>query len=739
MPQITNEEGSTFLRGLLTWAIAVVVLLVLIIAFLPQFLVIGMSGYSGPEPESDARHISAPTVVDDAIWGPVNEERLVVRFDAMLTSIGNEEAGRLEQMAHAAATDGNPQFVVVGFGDEGLPDDQASALGQTRAEAVRSYLLSRGIAEDQIELTTSVYSTVPSEPAVVVARVPSMLRQLKRSYVWNSWVHDYEGDWLTPRRSLAAQSRYSVVVDLSQLEYEGDAVDTTRISKDFSEKLQSVAASGARKLVLTAIVLTDERLERVSDEPLTLEIDLTRLRAGVIDELPQTLPLVHLRDEAAPSNALLGRLMFDIQTSNAPGWASFGLSLWHDGRPFDELTFQRCISDRGGHCSDPRPDAPTLAGTELFEVAHDRAPQRPAAALHLVTLSSRLTAGVFSVAAPAHEGGQSTYLVWRIPHGAGQLASALENAQTRFMQAHQSRDATGREFANILFPTGQEDAAKARAELMQFVPVGQAPNIFPDDRPQLFVRYLHSETGPGAAYPLYPMALINLGRSPDDFLGFSAEIVSPLFEQSYGKTACPKRWAILTPRQTLGDPIDGAMPEFNRRFMGEDDLRLRVGAGFAQLFSSMATFSQWLETPREQMRDEATVLATVSHHSKDALYFTTAEQFPAANVGGGFGQDSIALLSGCSTGRPGPGGFVNKLNKAGFRSIVATSTGIESSLAGAMLESIAAQLENASEPLTVSDALRRAQNALYPRFKEAVLSFVVVGNPDAQLCSPLPE
>lgn len=735
MPTNRHDEQRFWPRSVLTWAIAIGVLLLLITIFLPSLMVMGVTGYFSPEPDPMVRHLAEPSAVADEYWGPETEAPMVVRFEAMMASIDHAEAGRLEQLAQAAATEGDPRFVVVGFGDEGLPDEQAYALGQTRAEAVRSYLLSRGIAEEQIELATSVDSVAPSESVAVVARVPKAPKNVARSYVWNSWVHDYDGDWLAPRSSLALQSRYSVVVDLSSLQYEATGIDTTRISREFSEKLQKVAASGARSLTLTAIVITDDRLQRLTDEPLTLEIDLAKLRAA-LPEGPQTIELATLREETTAGH-LLGRLMFDIQTSNTPGWASFGLSLWHEGRPFDELTFQRCIADQAGRCLDPRPAAPTLAGTELFEVAHDRAPERPAAAMHLVTLSDHLTVGVFSVAA-AERGNPPDYLIWRIRQGAKALGNALENAQTRFMQATQSRDVTGREFANLIWPIGQQDADTVRAALLQFIPPAAKHTVFAQDRPQLFVRYLHSESA-GSVYPLYPMALINLGRSPHDFLGSSAEIVSPLFEQSYGRTVCPKHWAILSPRQTLGDPIDSAMPEFSNRFMGEDDMRLRVGQGFAQLFSNISDFTRWLEAPRDRRREHAIVLATVSHHSKDALYFTPAEQVAAANVVAGFGQDSIALLSGCSTGLPGPGGFVGRLNKAGFHSIVATNTGIESRLAGAMLEAIATQLETAPEPLSVSEVLRRAQRDLYPHYHEAVLSFVVVGNPDALLCPPVSE
>ncbi|HET6584926.1 MAG TPA: OmpA family protein, partial [Nannocystaceae bacterium] len=108
------------------------------------------------EAEVDARRAIdrlAPIarVDDDAqrIVITMSDDELFTASDATLSAVAR---ARLDRVAEALAAQGDDKaFVVTGYTDARGSDEADQRLSQRRAEAVRSYLVSRGVRSDAIE------------------------------------------------------------------------------------------------------------------------------------------------------------------------------------------------------------------------------------------------------------------------------------------------------------------------------------------------------------------------------------------------------------------------------------------------------------------------------------------------------------------------------------------------------------------------------------------------------------
>jgi hypothetical protein len=161
------------------------------------------------------------------------------------------------------------------------------------------------------------------------------------------------------------------------------------------------------------------------------------------------------------------------------------------------------------------------------------------------------------------------------------------------------------------------------------------------------------------------------------------------------------------------------------------------------LFASISDFASWIGPDRDSQEYmtgyPASLLTTVTHHAEDSLYFVEGDPVAARNLTATFQPNSIAVLAGCTTGQPGPGSFVHQLNQAGFRTVIATSTGVDGSVAGRFVNTMMSELESAGS-LTMADLFARTQRTLHSSdglaAKHSILSFTLLGNPDVELCLP---
>jgi len=531
-------------------------------------------------------------------------------------------------------------------------------------------------------------------------------------------------------------------LDLAAYVYKQDGVDAREVRRSFRRVLQEAIDEGEPKLMLQVLVLTDHRLSLAGSRVHELEIDLRRIRNYWRTHPAQAsreVTLDALRADPDP-DWRFANVTFDISTGATTGWASLGLSLWHEGRPLDEIIVRRCITHNDAECSDADTNAGAdIGGSDLLDIAQDRSARRPAAALLFVALAPDSVVGVFSQGSMSEPG--TGPHVWNLASDSLEFLRNLASSQEQFFNATEARHRIGEAITKQLFPPlgdGNEEARAAFNALNEFVGRTRQNEKFAEDRPQLFVRMLRSSN---EQVPMYPVSLMNFDGTDEEFLGYWVEIVSPLRHQRYGTTPCPVEWQMLIPWDQKDADLVEASKELDALIEDSFIPTLRVGSRLIRPFIDIGSFSDFIGPPIASATSTQvhprTFLATVSHHGMNSLQFTSGSPVSAANFSRPFGQDSIAVLAGCSTGNPGPGSIVDQLNQANFNSIVVTNTGVSGSLAGAMVRSMVDQLETApSEGVAISELLRRSQRSLLPRFKEEVLNFIVVGNPDALVCHP---
>src|SRR5271155_5889483 len=104
--------------------------------------------------------------------------------------------------------------------------------------------------------------------------------------------------------------------------------------------------------------------------------------------------------------------------------------------------------------------------------------------------------------------------------------------------------------------------------------------------------------------------VVQIADQPPDFLGFQFRLETPLESQDYRPAqTCVSNWVMLLP------PEDSELA----------NVRDRVGAHLLQwqntrvIFANIPHFRDWARNTNEP--SPSTVLATLSHHDRDRLYF----------------------------------------------------------------------------------------------------------------------
>lgn len=703
-----------------------------------------LQGMPPPPPPDGDRYIESETLDGSASsgWTSESSDALVVFENERGSDFDTSELDRiLTKYSVSSFLGPNYSLLVTSYPVEDA-DAVALAEADRRATLVRDYIVSQGFAPERV--STVGHGEVPvdwNSPDRIV-RVKIEKQESRLSYYWNTWTHPSDASWLEPSQELEPDSSYGIVIDLSAFEYGRKDVDSYGVEKRFAGLVREQAAQGKATLELEVVLVTDGKLKVAAGErPQKLVIDLERIRQLEKGTPTQPTSVFDSLAEDPRPGWVFGRLRFAVETTKERGWTSFGLSFWHKARPFDELVFQRCVGEIGSSDCDPakRPNGTSFGGGELFEVARDSSQSRPDAALHLIELSGDKLVGVFARNKPGEHAALDSYVVWSIPRGAADFAQSFEDLQARVPQAVDAPIRIGEGFTNLVFPQRQPDADRALEALKLFLAETAPESAFGPNRPILFVRMLSNL---GVSTPLYPLGLLNVGGEKLDFLGYRTQIQSPLAEQGYGKRPCPNTWEMLLPMNSSDRPLASARMAFAKRVVGIKASELQLGATSIPIVTAIGDFANWIGPRRGSAEYKsgypATVLTTVSHHSDDSLYFTVADPILAENVTANFQGDSIAILAGCTTGQPGPGGFVHQLNQAGFRTVIATSTGVDGELAGAVVNAMAAELESAGGPLAIGELFARTQRALHESgaFSHSVLSLTLVGNPEAEICLP---
>ena len=631
---------------------------------------------------------------------------------------------------------------LVAQADTDVLGDTATLQGELRADAVRSFLQESGVPSDMIDTIDAAAArragieTQPAEPGVTV-----VIGQRTVPYYWNMWPQPKNADWLTPVVALSPGTEYTMHVDLSHVAYDFRGVDYVKVRQEFAQLVAEAKRVGKVELVLDPVLLTDRRFFTTPAHVLEkIKIDLQHVQEFELGAKPRDpdATLAALEDEASP-DFLISRIVFELETTAARGWASFGLSFWHKGRPFDELIFHRCVGRVADCPESERPSGTSLGGSELFDLTSDTSSRRPDAALHLIELSERQVVGVFARNTTEEAAEFQNYHVWNLDLPTDELLEHMHHLQESFGKATKNPVSVGKALTNLILPRSS-DADNARSAVLAFLNEHPYTMPFAENRPTLFVRFLRNRSGED---PLFPIGLLNLSNDDSGFLGYRTLIHTPLNAQSYGVVSCPTNWQTVLPVESK-DPIlkDAREKISNLKTPLSDVPYLETQGSPIPVLSQMKNFVDWIgpefKSPDDENGLPSVILTVVSHHDHSKIFFEEEDPADALNVSAKFQGPSIAILAGCSTGVPGAGGMVNKLNEAGFRSIIATNTGISGKLAGELVDRMIDRLENAVNPPTIGELFGQVQRdfAQETKFGPEILSFTLAGNPDATICLP---
>jgi hypothetical protein len=676
---------------------------------------------------------------------PKKHPRVFVRFEQGDTRRFDLSRGEILAKVQNLSRNPSTTILITGLPDEGLISYEQVVLSERRAQTVRDVLVQEGFNPDRLVVKSfgEVLPEAISERGGATLEIWPPQEML--SYYWNVWSQE-PGERFWPISVLRPENvKYTVNVDLSALEYKLPGVQTFIVEKAFRELVEEEKDKGKETLELDVVLVTDRRFFKTPSQILeNLEINLSKVRE--FDQDSKVFPPSQLGEilsnEGIPP-FVFDRLSFEVETKGTVGWGWIGLSFWHEGRPFDELSISFCIQHEGQMCAEEtRGDGLVLAGSELFEVNSDILTLRPDAALHLIEFSEYLIAGVFARNDSKNASQLKDYKVWTVSHDANAFHKNMEEIQRNFAIAKEDPVSVGHSLLNLIFPPRDEEADLALDALKSFYLENKASEAFSTDRPTLFVRLIRRKAGETS---FFPIGLINVDNTADGFLGFHTKLQMPLPEQDYSQYSCPRSWQALLPVQTSDPALRDARHRFSEHFIinpfRPTETLYSFGSGSVPVFSRFDLFNRWIDT--RDLRDAVTLLV-VSHHDRNSLYFDRETSIlHSQNVSASFTGPSVAILAGCSTGQPGAGSVAYELNQAGVQAIIATNTGISGALAGDFVELLTRRVQESEEPIPIGPLLSQVQRDLYElkaatgsAYGPSVLSFSFAGNPAVEICRP---
>jgi hypothetical protein len=587
---------------------------------------------------------------------------------------------------------------------------------------------------------SSITVTTQVPPSALVGDTLPPEVEPELSYYWNAWAEPGEMALSggSPALALEPHATYTVTVDLSVVEYDEPGIVTVRVARKFGNLMETAAKKPRpSRFEFTPVLLLDP--EYFDTESRVLEpvnVDLLIVRELLAYEGES-------HDPTTAGDSRLARIeRFEITTRGELGFAAIGLSIWQGDRPVDELSFPFCIAEGGDTsvCDQSSVARSGLGGNVMFDSAANiiASQNPPDAALHIFELSPFQVMGVF------YRRDQGAYHVWKIEDNVAAFRQKLRQRQDAFGRVKDDPEGVGGDLANNLFPTNK-GAIDALAAFKNFLEeYKQAEPFFGEDRPTIFVRYLSSATSP----LLYPLGLANPDADPNGFVGYHVRIETPLPLQEYTSgEQCIVGWIPVMPPLSNDPALRAAHDQIRDRFSvnawsRKTMFRISPAVDPVPVYTDIKPWHRWIGQDDVM---PSTILAVLSHHNENALYFDPgAGEVSPDSVRRSFPQPSAAILAGCSTGAPGASELVRKLNGQGIDSVIATNTGISGELAGDFVNCFLQQFEKHTIDLPIGQAFADTQRCLYEiptrggntsRYRSQVLSFSFAGNPHLRLCA----
>jgi hypothetical protein len=352
------------------------------------------------------------------------------------------------------------------------------------------------------------------------------------------------------------------------------------------------------------------------------------------------------------------------------------------------------------------------------------------------------------------------FLVWKIDQTARWFADRIKEIQHDISQPiDPNSNATrtqlfeqgGDNLFNVLFSGLDAETAATKAAFLNFV--SAAASKAGGQPPTLFVRLMPRVPG----LTLAPLGLTRVpvtGRKI--LLGEYLDIQTPLEYQDYAADdQCVKTWQLFVPPDpksfSTPDPDTDPVPLTLRdvevaRAEFSDWIGAFHDACPSCVINKESDFASWLAAsdPPDQR-----AVVILSHHFANRLYFFDGgtPAVSASSVARTFVRPSIVILAACGTAEPGASEFLRTFNSHGVSAAIATSTEVESKLAGRFLKTLMDLLAAASQAGDRTYTIGRARfDATLRLSKDAddagvpygprALAFVLVGNSAIHVCVP---
>jgi hypothetical protein len=316
---------------------------------------------------------------------------------------------------------------------------------------------------------------------------------------------------------------------------------------------------------------------------------------------------------------------------------------------------------------------------------------------------------------------------------------------------------SGSALFNLLFPDKTHGGVDSGSEFKEYfkeylrkpqIGSDKEPPFFEpfenDKPPLLFVRFTELKADLPFIIPIGLVA-VDVGDGKKEFIGFHQKIEAPLANDTATlKPECIKRWVVSLPTEdkeaklkTAYENIDPSFVTTWKTYASKEFFdRIRQ----PEQESGINSFGVWIE--KDERDKEPAAIITMSHHEKGALSDSSGEVL-ALNVKREFSQPSIAILDGCGTGEPGATEFIKELNDRGVMTVIATSTSVESEMAGHFVSCFGQEIEAArkrgQKEIAVSDAFTGTLKCLHKKpnkYDMKVLKYSLLGDGNLRLCIP---
>jgi hypothetical protein len=581
---------------------------------------------------------------------------------------------------------------------------------------------------------------------------------------WNSWIENRHDGALnrTSVNTLSTETDYSLVLDISALAYinESGLFKSAAVGSALSKLIQQAVHNSQNDLDLNILLLYDQKyFEPLSagQEFQSIDVSIDKIRA-LESDVHLTVPTnISLKDSGSAQYVkfqFAKPTIFPLHTNRKHGMTYLGLSVWYRGTPIEEIPLPPiCIkNDPSDVCNGNGVEPMSLSGLDSAMLAGiDRAGQTsPAVAIHLIDFAQRGTVVVFKC--NSCKVGQP-YYTWRIGRRLDDIGRELkESILANVDVSAQISDPTwmaraGKSiFALIFYGDDSDDSSGAIQQLRELIDNSDVKNP-----PALFVRSVSAGVDP---LFLVPLSLAAFETKPGqlEYLGYHFRLETPLVNANYETGSCISRWKVLFPEQTSDASLASARDALKKglaRFGNSVPQCSQGSDASVCFFNDIDNFSGWINNLSSSQ--PSTALLILSHHDHDRIYWDQSKTIPAALFNTPFQAPSVVIFNACGTAKPGENDILQRLNKNGVSSVIATYSEVPGDMAGRFSTLLLQELHNhANDPAyTLSDAvfntdltLRDEGVPLKPgipagtKYGAFSLLFGLLGNGGSKICVP---